>query len=133
MINIETGLITFNSLLKVDSNMEFSELNIITNDFKKEYTDLKNGWEWIRLRNIITNTFDCFVSIAFYNKKLTIIEFGIEKNYRDWNFESEKELKVEHDLWLSNSIGKNRIFSWGKIESQFDAKGGYSSIILNYN
>ena len=133
MINLETGQITFNNRLKVDSKMNFSELNRNTNDFEKEYSDLKNGWEWLRLRNIATDKTDHFVSIAFFNKKITIIEFGIEKKYAEWNLESENERKKEHDLWLSKTIGKNRIFSWGKIESQFDSKGGYSSIILNYN
>jgi hypothetical protein len=50
-----------------------------------------------------------------------------------WARESEDEIKIFHDVWLTEQIGDTRDFPWGKIASVID-QHGYSAVVwVRYN
>lgn len=51
----------------------------------------------------------------------------------EWTADSELERKAKHDAWLQAELGKPPYdYSWGRIVSEFDAKGCASEIIVSY-
>lgn len=51
----------------------------------------------------------------------------------EWTTESELQRKLLHDNWLLAKFGKPPYEQgWGKISSEFDAKGCVSEIIITY-
>ncbi|HWH67939.1 MAG TPA: hypothetical protein VNT26_01030 [Candidatus Sulfotelmatobacter sp.] len=60
-------------------------------------------------------------------------EFGA--SWSDWSEEREMARKRFHDSLLESALGQNwrrRTFSWGKVDSDYDAKSGFSSIGVTY-
>jgi hypothetical protein len=51
----------------------------------------------------------------------------------EWTMENELKRKVQHDAWLHAELGMPPYeYAWGKIDSEFDAKGCVSEIIVTY-
>lgn len=51
----------------------------------------------------------------------------------DWTVESELERKAKHDAWLRAEFGEPPYeYPWGRVASEFDAKGCASEIIVSY-
>jgi hypothetical protein len=51
----------------------------------------------------------------------------------EWTMDNEMKRKAVHDAWLQSEIGKPPYkYAWGKIDSEFDAKGCVSEIIITY-
>jgi hypothetical protein len=51
----------------------------------------------------------------------------------EWTVESEMQRKALHDSWLLSELGSSPYdHSWGRIDSEFDAKGCVSEIIVTY-
>ncbi|MDO4880046.1 MAG: hypothetical protein Q3983_02085 [Capnocytophaga sp.] len=75
------------------------------------------------------------VSLCFKGEQLDSLCFEMNERYTSWDDWSETyELQTEkyYDQWLTIHIGKERSFSWGKIEAIYDRKGGRTAIWLNY-
>jgi len=74
------------------------------------------------------------VSIYFVNKYLKEIHlYNAEDNSEDWLESNELDRKRRQDEWLNSLLGKGSYkYPWGVIESVFDPKGGFSSIIIRY-
>lgn len=54
-------------------------------------------------------------------------------SWSNWSEEEEMRRKAKHDEFLNQELGNPPyVFSWGKVESIFDRKGGSSSIVINY-
>lgn len=51
----------------------------------------------------------------------------------EWTAENELKRKAMHDAWLRAELGRPPYeYAWGKIASEFDAKGCVSEIIVTY-
>ena len=51
----------------------------------------------------------------------------------DWSIAIENERKQKHDAWLRDELGAPPYrFPWGSVESNYDAKGCASDIIVTY-
>ncbi|HEX8272814.1 MAG TPA: hypothetical protein VF615_09180 [Longimicrobiaceae bacterium] len=78
------------------------------------------------------------VSLRFHGESLTSLElvavdarFGT--SWSDWTEEKELDRCRFHDEWLETASGlKPGRYSWGVLESRFDPKGGFSSIIVDF-
>ena len=60
-------------------------------------------------------------------------EFG--SSWSDWSGERELARKQLHDSLVQSALGQNwslHQFSWGAVDSGYDAKGGFSSIGVTY-
>lgn len=79
------------------------------------------------------------LSLYFYGQQLEAAELmysGSElgSSWADWSLEKERKRKQIHDEWLTKVLGKWPCsFSWGEISSEYDPKGGYSSIFIRYS
>lgn len=52
----------------------------------------------------------------------------------EWTMEIERQRKALHDKWLHAEIGEPPYeYAWGRINSEFDAKGCVSEIIVTYD
>jgi hypothetical protein len=51
----------------------------------------------------------------------------------EWTMETELQRKTLHDTWLLAELGSSPYeHAWGRIDSEFDAKGCVSEIIVTY-
>ena len=122
MINTKTGNIEFNFNLVVKPKMDFLELDNLSKEIEKEYSDMKTGWEWLRLKKIKTEQSEIYALFGFENGKLKNINFCFERKHKEWSEKSEIAIKNKNDLWLNGEIGKERNFEWGFVESVYDSK-----------
>jgi len=57
-------------------------------------------------------------------------EFGA--GWDEWSAAKEEARRIFQDRWLTRVVGGEPRFAWGSVASIFDARGGGSSIILDY-
>ena len=141
MINKETGEIQFTSTLIVSPDTDFGEAMVLTDNLQRSLDDMKNGWKWIRLKAVESATAKHHIALAFNNGILRFLDFTVnpkdsdpsDYGYDNWSAEKEQiRLKKKFEQWLTNEIGQQRTFDWGKIEAVFDPKSSFSSIVVNY-
>jgi hypothetical protein len=56
-------------------------------------------------------------------------------SWSDWSENRELARKRVHDSLLQQSLGQDwchKHFTWGRVESLYDSKGGFSSIVVTY-
>lgn len=94
------------------------------------------AWREISLRPV---TQDCqiFLTLRFCNDVLTSAEFYANTraqgfSWRDWTEAKELERKRYHDKLLSRWLGSKKKFPWGKVWSNHDKKGGFSTFGVTY-
>lgn len=100
--------------------------------------DVKTGWKHYSVRNVKIN--DTYFIITFYfdNDILKMLYFIVSDklivagSWDDWSEKKELQNRDYYDEWLTKEIGSNRQFVWGTINSFYDSKGGFSSIVLKY-
>jgi hypothetical protein len=79
-----------------------------------------------------------FVVILYYHgEKLSLVEtchsdpkFGT--SWSDYTIEKEMQRKESHDRWLDTCLGHERTYSWGRVASVHDSKGGGTTIMVRY-
>lgn len=121
--SIDIGEITLSPTLTVD---QFKNSGLYNGASLERIYTLK-GTKNISNKNFI-------VSIYFLNSYLKEIHlYDTEDNSEDWSESNELDKKKRQDEWLKSLLGKGAYkYPWGVIESLFDPKGGFSSIIIRY-
>ena len=75
-------------------------------------------------------------TVRFEGSRLKAVTWQMEltlEREQVWSVENELERKRIHDSWLEAAIGMPPYrYAWGRLESDYDAKGCASSIILSY-
>lgn len=140
MINKETGEIRFTSTLNVCPETDFGEAMALTDNFLRSVDDMKNGWKWIRLKAVESDTAQYQIGLAFNNGNLQLVDFVIDPkdsdlsdySYDKWSAEKEQNRQKKLEQWLTYEIGQQRSFDWGKIQALYDPKSSFSSIVVNY-
>ena len=140
MIDIKTGNITFDKDFVINQNSDFDSVSKMELGETQEIDDMGNGWIWLRIKNISNSGYFFNISFAFKNqilKELSFIvsekKFDLNPNWTDWSEKDELKKLKKYKNWLNKEIGENREFDWGQIWSNYDPKGGFSSIGLRYN
>ena len=94
------------------------------------------AWKAIHLRPV---TRDCqlFLTLRFCNNVLVSAEFYANTlaqgfSWRDWTVAKEIERKRYHDRLLSRWLGSKTRFPWGKVWSNHDTKGSFSTFGITY-
>mgnify|MGYP006896874751 CR=1 FL=1 len=140
MINKETGEIRFTATLVVSPKTDFGEAMVLTEGLQRSLDDMKTGWKWIRLKAVESDTAKYHIGLAFNNGELQLLDFIVdtkdsdpsENGYDNWSAQKEQIRLKEFEKWLTNEIGQQRTFEWGKIQAEFDPKGSFSSIAVHY-
>lgn len=136
IINVENGNFSLNAEMVINANKELAEIK--TFDIDKTTDDMGNGYEWIYFKNIKIGNLYFFLNVCFFQKKTKMINFFFSESqiknqsWDNWNENEEKNNQRKFEEWLNKSIGNKRKFSWGDISSNYDSKGGGSSITINY-
>lgn len=140
MIDIKTGNITFEKDFVINQKSDFDSVSSMELGEFQEIDDMGNGWIWLRIKNISNSGYFFNMSIAFKNqilKELNFIvsdkKFDLNPNWSDWSEKEELKKLKKYQNWLKKEIGNKREFDWGQIWSDYDPKGGFSSIGLRYN
>jgi len=138
LINSLEGQIIISEKLKITKQTAPLEIiEYFTSDSLK-MLDIKNGWIHYSANNLKLNDKYFNFRFTFFEETLKMISFTFEEeqseemNWNNWNEEKEKRKKKTFEDWLRKEIGDQRKFDWGTIESYFDNKGGFSSIVMNY-
>jgi hypothetical protein len=140
MINKETGEIRFTSTLNVSPKTVFGVAMALTDGLQRSVDDMKNGWKWIRLKAVESDTAQYHIGLAFNNGNLQLLDFTIDPKdsdpsdygYENWSAEKEQNRLKKFEQWLTNEIGQQRSFDWGKIQAVYDPKSSFSSIVVHY-
>jgi len=138
MIQAETGEIELASGLKIGPSL--TETQFLASPLARGATAVdtdaqRSGYRLTR-QIIAGSTFR--VTLRFVTGKLVAVElFQVnthsKASWDEWSDEEEKQRKAGHDAWLSQILGDPPYsYAWGKIRSDDDPRGGYSSIVISY-
>ena len=97
-------------------------------------------WCSYRLPNVPQPETILCLSLQFHGERLESLNlfhnaarFGASWDWDDWSEERELARKSFHEHWLVTKLGVAlKRYSWGEISSNYDAKGGSSSITIRY-
>ena len=138
-INEDTGCITLPEIGAVIASSLSRSQFLQTAAFSAASVSVRNEpWCSYRLPSIPQPDTELFIVLQFHGEQLLSLNlthgaarFGT--SWADWSEERELALKAFHERWLSTELrtppGE---YPWGSISSHYDAKGGFSSITLQY-
>ena len=140
MINKETGEIRFTATLIVSPQTDNEVAMALTYNLQRNLEDMRNGWKWIRLKSVESDSAKFHIALSFNNGVLQLLDFTVDpkdsdssdSGYDNWSAEKEQIRLKEFEKWLTNEVGQKRSFDWGKIQAVYDPKSSFSSIIVNY-
>ena len=138
IIDIENGHLRFENGFTVSSQTIQEEIVQYFGQENVSINDIKTGWKHCSVRNIKIN--DTYFIITFYFdndilKKLDFIisdKLIVDGSWDDWSEKKELQNRDYYNDWLTKEIGSDRQFVWGTVNSFYDSKGGFSSIVLKY-
>ncbi|AUX21526.1 hypothetical protein SOCEGT47_020120 [Sorangium cellulosum] len=138
MIHRQTGEIELSSGLRIGPS--YSEAQFLSSSLARMAKALSRTQPWSGYRTsrqrIGHKTFR--VTLHFCGGKLAsleLFEVGAESkaSWNDWSEREEAERKASHDAWLASMLGAPPYeYPWGKISSEHDPQGGYSSIVVRF-
>jgi hypothetical protein len=138
IIDSANGHLRFANSFTVSSQTTPEEIVHYFGQENVSINDVKTGWKHYSVRNIKIN--DTYFIITFYfdDDILKMLDFIVSDklmvagSWDDWSEKKELQNRDYYDSWLTKQIGTNRQFLWGTINSFYDSKGGFSSIVLKY-
>ncbi len=136
ILDLETGCFHLSDSIRVGLDISYADLVELVPQHKT--VDIKNGYAWIYFKDINIDALNFYVHVCFYNGSLFLIDFGFtepeqeNKTWADWTEENELKRKERYENWLTETIGKNRLFSWGTVSTYYDPRGGNSSMRMKY-
>jgi hypothetical protein len=96
------------------------------------------GYHRYHAVSVLENGMDCYLSVTFFDGTLYSANLsphwpGSPQSWAEWNLESELDAKKTNDALLGQTLGPPPYaYSWGKVESSYDQKGGASAIHISY-
>ncbi len=101
--------------------------------------DLQTGWVWYDLPSATIHDKNIIFSIAFFNGKLNNIDIALDDpelygaSWSDWDENKEKLRAKNTGEWLGAIGYKLGSYSWGRIQTFYDSKGGCGYASVRYN
>ena len=139
MINLKSGMLIFDDFMIRPHMLVRELLNVVRSQDilscdKGAYTNI------LLKPQKSANNF--FTLRLFFEKKSEELEFcqmvvqddNIVPSWEGWSMEKELQKKEYNDIWLIKDVGyPPYIFSWGKLQSVYNAKEASSYIMITYN
>lgn len=139
MINKNNGHIIVADSIVLKPNSDFETIKNRKLGENQSVWEMKNGWLWINAVNIIINRTYFIFALGFRNRKLREMSFimsnepfSTDQYWNDFNKEDELRKLEDYKKWLTENLGSEKEFSWGSVWTEFDVKGGSSSIGIRY-
>ena len=138
IIDSVNGHLRFANSFTVSSRTTTEEIIQYFGQENVSINDVKTGWKHYSVRNVKIN--DTYFIITFYfdNDILKMLDFIVSDklivagSWDDWSEKKELKNRDYYNDWLTKEIGSNRQYAWGTVNSFYDSKGGFSSIVLKY-
>jgi hypothetical protein len=138
IIDSVNGHLKFASSFTISSRTTPEEIIQYFGQKNVSINNVKTGWKHYSVRNVKIN--DTYFIITFYfdNDILKMLDFIVSDkpivagSWDDWSEKKGLQNRDYYNDWLTKEIGSNRQFSWGTVNSFYDSKGGFSSIVLKY-
>lgn len=97
------------------------------------------GWLNIKLEPKFLGEFSVIITVQFFYSSLREIhiyfnaEDGDGSSWSDWSEEVELRRKKMQASWLDSVLAPSqRSFDWGEVISVYDAKSGFSEVLIRY-
>jgi hypothetical protein len=137
VIAAETGEIVYSDNVRIAARVPPAAIPPAIIRQTQSWTDEDGrAWQAIQLQPV---TRDCqlFLTLRFCDDALLSAEFYANTRSQgfksgDWTVAKELERKRFHDKLLSRWLGSKKRFPWGKVWSNHDAKGGFSTFGITY-
>ena len=137
MIDPATGEIDLGAGLRVGAGFDEQAFLASPLGAKAEAQPAAKPWANYRVRYHARGGRLFSVVLRFDAGKLAMVQLvEIEDEgggWDSWSEQKEIEKKARHDEWLDALLGPPPYrYSWGEITSEFDPRGGFSSIVVRY-
>jgi hypothetical protein len=139
VIDTKTGHIRINDSIELNSQTKFESTKDLNLGQIQKVSDMKNGYKWIYIKNLKVDQKYFVISLCFYRELLESIlfipqdhAFDLDSTGNFFNMDDEQEKLKRFNTWLTSEIGDQRKFNWGEVWTEYDPKGGFSSIGLRY-
>lgn len=136
VIDIRNGDFYLNPKEILGSKKSYTE--VLTYTSLDSYSNIDTGYNWIYFKNKQIGALFFNIAVCFYKESINLINFSFREelnnsqNWDTWSESSERQKKKIFESWLTENIGTNNIFNWGKITSFYDPKGGNAGILITY-
>ncbi len=138
MINTDTGEIIFANNAKLLPHMERANFIEVFQKQISRIDENSNGYSnyWLKPMGLLGEIFD--VGLIFdQSDKLHIITMSfhasVEWSWNNWSEGAEIKLKIDHDYFLEQHLGKPPYeYDWGVISSSYDSRSASSGITIRY-
>ncbi|MEM0913468.1 MAG: hypothetical protein AAGK09_02545 [Planctomycetota bacterium] len=74
----------------------------------------------------------CFHAQALHHLELSDTQPPVGDGWDNWSEADEQQRKAHHDRWLDEHVGPQREYDWGRVDSFYDERAGYSFIRFAY-
>ena len=138
IIDSVNGHLRFANSFSVSSRTTPEEIVQYFGQENVSINDVKTGWKHYSARNVKINYTYFIITFYFDNDILKMLDFIISDepivacSWDDWSEKKELQNRDYYNDWLTKEIGSKRQFTWGTVNSFYDSKGGFSSIVLKY-
>ena len=138
LINTKSGEVKIGKVL-IYKRMIFEEAIHLAKEYKHEIVDLKNGYKWLNLQEVVIKNTTFYFGFCFNNEKLEFIDFGfwtteeLSKPSIVWSIENQRSKQKIYKKWLQENVGKKSKFNWGEIEYYHSTRSASTGILIKYN
>ena len=145
IIDKQTGIFNFNDGFRILKGTTEAEIATFFDlDDTIEQRAVRYGLTYYTAQNVETNGFYFNLVFTFKDRLLECLQFEVsadsfslppQAHSQDgWNYsDEEKQRLIDYELWLTQQLGNDRIFQWGKINAMWQPLGNGPIIYLEYS
>lgn len=140
MIDRNTGNIKLTDSFELRPKSNFDLLEEQGLGEVREIRDMGNGYKWLDIKNIKVENQYFIIALCFKDEELSEASlvfddspFVLTSGWSSRRQQKEKDDLKKYQVWLGHEFGNTTKFKWGEVWTDYDPKGGSSSIRIRYN
>jgi len=139
MIDSRTGSITLSPTLQINPGDRIDRVTAFNFGVTQVLSDMQTGWKWMTVKNVAVETNYFIFTFGFYHDVLIQInlvvagnQFNLNLGWETWSESDELHTLTRLRHWVLAELGRGGVFGWGTVRTDYDPKGGASSICITY-
>ncbi|HEX8378589.1 MAG TPA: hypothetical protein VF602_12290 [Pedobacter sp.] len=139
MIDKDSGSLKISESILIKPNDTFDEISGLALGEVQEVTDHKNGYKWLKLKNVEMEGQYFLLGLCFFDNRLKLLDFVVDNQkfdlnstWDDWNEVEERNNVSKYREWIRKELGREGQFEWGGVGATYDNKRGSSFIFIKY-
>ncbi|MBC7570675.1 MAG: hypothetical protein H7319_13190 [Spirosoma sp.] len=139
MIDPKTGRITLSPTVQINPRDRIDQVATFNFGVSQVLRDMQTGWKWLTVKNVIVAENYHIITFGFYRDVLFQVNlvvaadrFDLSQGWKTWSEVDELNTLTQLQQWLLTKLGREGVFGWGTIRTNYDPKGGGSSIRITY-